>query len=308
MFIAEEPPLVSCNSQRSDRPSRQARSIAVSGASENDVTAMPWISLASISASRNAATTASRIKVCVVCPGSGRRVYCDWPAAMMVALVNIVLPVRSAILWSVNLDGKAPRTGKPIRRDHMLRAAIIGLGRWGRSLVSSVEDNPDVRFVIGHTRTRSSAEEFCRDNGVRLVDDFDAVLSDSAVDAVVLATPHSQHAQQIKRAAEAGKHILVEKPITLDLASARSAVAAAHQAGVVLAVGFCRRFHPSVGELRQRLCDGRLGKVVGMVAQHTTSTQSFIPADNWRDDPDEAPAGAMTAVGLHALDLMIEFG
>jgi predicted dehydrogenase len=150
----------------------------------------------------------------------------------------------------------------------MLRAAIIGLGRWGRSLVSSVQDNPDVRFVVGHTRTRSRAEEFCRDNGVRLVDNFDAVLSDSAVDAVVLATPHSQHAQQIKRAAEAGKHILVEKPITLDLASARSAVAAARQAGVMLAVGFCRRFHPSVGELRQRLCDGRLGKVVGMVAHH----------------------------------------
>jgi predicted dehydrogenase len=190
----------------------------------------------------------------------------------------------------------------------MLRAAIIGLGRWGRSLVSSVQDNPEVRFVVGHTRTRSRAEEFCRDRGVRLVDNFDAVLSDSAVDAVVLATPHSQHAQQIKRAAEAGKHILVEKPITLDLASARSAVAAARQAGVMLAVGFCRRFHPSVGELRQRLCDGRLGKVVGMVAQHTTSTQSFIPTDNWRDDPDEAPAGAMTAVGLHALDLMIEFG
>jgi predicted dehydrogenase len=76
----------------------------------------------------------------------------------------------------------------------------------------------------------------------------------------------------------------------------------------MLAVGFCRRSQPSVGELRQRLRDGRLGKVVGMVAQHTTSTQSFIPADNWRADPDEARAGAMTAVGLHALDLMIEFG
>ena len=77
MFIADEPPLVSCNSQRSERPSRQARSIAVSGASENDVTAIPWISLASISASCNAATIASRMKVCVVCPDCGRRVYAD---------------------------------------------------------------------------------------------------------------------------------------------------------------------------------------------------------------------------------------
>ncbi len=190
----------------------------------------------------------------------------------------------------------------------MLRAAIIGLGRWGRSLVNSVQDNPDIRFVLGHTRTRSTAEAFCRDKGVQLVDSFDAVLADANVDAVVLATPHSQHEAQIKRAAAAGKHVLVEKPITLDLASAKSAADAAQKAAVILAVGYCRRFHPSVGELRQRLRDGRMGKVVAMVAQHTTSTQAFIAADNWRADPDEAPAGAMTAVGLHALDLMIEFG
>jgi len=190
----------------------------------------------------------------------------------------------------------------------MLRAAIIGLGRWGRSLVTSVQDNTEIRFIAGHTRTRRNAEEFCRSRGVPLFDDFDAILSDANIDAVVLATPHSQHEAQIKRAAAAGKHILVEKPITLNLASAKSAVQATQRAGVLLAVGFCRRFHPSFGELRQRLRDGRMGKLLGMVAQHTTSTQAFIPADNWRADPDEAPAGAMTAVGLHALDLMIEFG
>jgi predicted dehydrogenase len=190
----------------------------------------------------------------------------------------------------------------------MIRAAIIGLGRWGRSLVNSVQDSTDdIRFVLAHTRTRAKAEDFCRSKGVRLVDDFDAILSDPNIDAVVLATPHSQHAEQIKRAAAAGKHIHVEKPITLDHASAQAAVEAARRAGVMLAVGFCRRFHPSVGEVRQRLRDGRLGKIVGMVGQHTSSSAAFIPAENWRADPEEAPAGAMTAVGLHTLDHMIEF-
>ncbi|HTT49700.1 MAG TPA: Gfo/Idh/MocA family oxidoreductase [Pseudolabrys sp.] len=190
----------------------------------------------------------------------------------------------------------------------MIRAAIIGLGRWGRSLVNAVHGTTDdIRFVVGHTRTRAKAEEFCREKDVRLVDDFAAILSDPAIDAVVLATPHSQHAGQIKQAAAAGKHILVEKPITLDHASALAAVEATRKAGVTLAVGYCRRFHPSFGEIRQRFADGRLGKIVGMVAQHTTSTQTFIAPENWRADPAEAPAGAMTAVGLHALDLMIEF-
>ena len=189
----------------------------------------------------------------------------------------------------------------------MIRAAIVGLGRWGRSLVNAVQDSTDIRFVVAHTRTRAKAEEFCQSKGVPLVDSFDAILADPDVDAVVLATPHSQHEDQIKRAAAAGKHIHVEKPITLDFPSAKSAVEATRRAGVMLAVGFCRRFHPSVGEVRQRLRDGRLGNLVGIVAQHTTSTSTFIPAENWRADPDEAPAGAMTAVGLHSLDHMIEF-
>jgi hypothetical protein len=74
MFMAEEPPLVSWTSQRNDKPSFQARSMAASGASENEATAMPSTSRGSIAASTSAATTASRMKVCVDCPGCGRRV------------------------------------------------------------------------------------------------------------------------------------------------------------------------------------------------------------------------------------------
>ena len=189
----------------------------------------------------------------------------------------------------------------------MVRAAIVGLGRWGRSLVTSVQGkSDDIRFVAGHTRTRTSAEEFCRDKGVRLVDRFNQLLFDPEIDAVVLATPHTQHEAQIKEAAAAGKHIFVEKPIALDRASAQAAYDAARKAGVVFAVGFGRRFHPAINELRARVKDGRLGTIVAMVGQHTTSTAQFIPQDNWRADPRKSPAGALTAVGVHLLDHMIE--
>jgi predicted dehydrogenase len=191
----------------------------------------------------------------------------------------------------------------------MIRAAILGLGRWGRSLVNSVQGkSADIQFVAAHTRTRASAGDFCREKGLRFVATYEEILADPAIDAVVLATPHSRHAEQIGKAAAAGKNIFVEKPMTLDLASARAAAAAAEKAGVMLAVGFNRRFHPSIVEIRSRKADGRLGAVVAMVGQHTTSTQSFIAADNWRSDPDEAPAGAVTAVGVHLMDHMIEFG
>ncbi len=176
----------------------------------------------------------------------------------------------------------------------MIRAAIVGLGRWGRSLVASVQGkSKDLRFVLAHTRTRATAEDFCRSQELALVDSYEQLLADRNVDAVVLATP--------------GKHIHVEKPITLDRAGADRAVDAARKAGVVLAVGYCRRFHPSVVEVRRRLAEGRLGTVISMVAQHTTSTGQFIAPDNWRAAPEEAPGGALTAVGVHALDHMIEF-
>src|SRR5215510_5338816 len=191
----------------------------------------------------------------------------------------------------------------------MVRAAIVGLGRWGRSLVASVQGKSDsIRFAAAHTRTRATAEDFCREHDLNLVDSLDAVLTDPAIDAVVLATPHSQHEAQVRAATAAAKHVFVEKPITLNRKSADAVVAAARKAGVVLAVGFTRRFNPCIGEARTRLRDGRLGTLVAMVGQHTTSTGAFIPADNWRADPDEAPAGAMTAVGVHLLDHMIEFG
>ncbi|MGA9009941.1 MAG: Gfo/Idh/MocA family oxidoreductase [Xanthobacteraceae bacterium] len=193
----------------------------------------------------------------------------------------------------------------------MIRAAIVGLGRWGRALVTAVTGSTpgssDLRFVLGTTRTRAAAEDFCRDKNIKLVDRYDDILRDPDIDAVVLATPHSQHQAQALAAIAARKHVFVEKPLTLDLASARAVTDAAHKSGLILAVGFTRRFHPSVGELRARVRDGRLGDVMTFVAQHTTSTAQFVAPDNWRAAPEEAPGGAFTAVGVHALDHMIEF-
>jgi predicted dehydrogenase len=188
----------------------------------------------------------------------------------------------------------------------MIRAAIVGLGRWGRSLVASVAGKSDeIGFVLACTRTRAGAEDFCHEHTLQLVDSYEEVIRRSDVEAVVLATPHSLHETQALAALAAGKHVFVEKPLTLDLKSARQVVDTADKAGRVLAVGLNRRFHPSFVELRARARDGRLGRIVAMVAQHTTSTVQFVALDNWRAAPEQAPGGAFTAVGIHALDYMI---
>jgi predicted dehydrogenase len=188
----------------------------------------------------------------------------------------------------------------------MIRAAIVGIGWWGRTLVNAVQGKSSaIRFTAGYTRTRNSAEAFCSENGIALKDDLDQILSDPAVDAVVFATPHSQHAAQVERAAAAGKHVLMEKPFTLDVKSAELALGAAARAEIVLGVAYPRRFHPAMIELKARVQDGRLG-----ILTHCESVQSahaglFMSSDYWRGDPQEAPAGAMTATGVHNLDAMI---
>jgi predicted dehydrogenase len=188
----------------------------------------------------------------------------------------------------------------------MLRAAIVGLGWWGRTLVTAVQGKSErIKFVAGATRSRTKAEDFCRENGIKLLDDYDQVLADPAIDAVVLATPHSQHGDQVRRAAAAGKHVFCEKPFTLTAADAGSAIAAAEKASIVLAVGFNRRFHPSMATLKRLVQDGKLGAIECCISEHTAGAGASIQPGYWRADPSETPAGAMTGIGIHTVDTMI---
>jgi predicted dehydrogenase len=189
----------------------------------------------------------------------------------------------------------------------MIRAAIVGLGWWGQTLVNSVHAKTDaIRFVACHVRTKARAEAFCREKGLTYIGTFDEVLADPTIDAVVLATPHSEHGAQIERAAAAGKHIYVEKPFTLDVASADKALAAVRKAGVTLAVGFQRRFAPNFVELKARVQDGRLGTIAHSECEANAHAGLVMAADSWRTNPEQAPAGAMTALGIHTLDGMID--
>jgi len=187
-----------------------------------------------------------------------------------------------------------------------IRAAIVGLGWWGRNLVDAVRQSESIRFTTAHTRTAATAADFCRERGLMWVDDLDTILCDPAIDAVVFATPHSLHSEQIKRAADAGKAVFVEKPFALSVADAQSAIDAAERAGVVLAVGFNRRFHPSMRMLRQAVKEQRLGTIVTISAEQTALHGLALTADAWRVQPDEAPGGAMTAIGVHLVDGMID--
>ena len=189
----------------------------------------------------------------------------------------------------------------------MIRAAIVGLGWWGRTIVDTVHGKSGkIEFVCANTRTRAKAEEFCREKKIELRDSLQDILKDPKIDAVVYTTPHSQHEEHVKRAAQAGKHVCMEKPFTLTAASARAAVDAVKKAGVVLAVDFQRRFHPSIAEIRRRVRDGSLGTISFCVGEVSTPSGLALPKESWRVNPEETPAGAMTGLGVHLIDAFID--
>jgi predicted dehydrogenase len=193
-----------------------------------------------------------------------------------------------------------------MRETPTLNAAVIGLGSWARTLVESVQGkSAKIRFTRAVTRTPSKARDFARKHGFPVDDNLRGMLSDSKVDAVVIATPHSQHLDQVRAAAKAGKHVFAEKPLTLARKDAKAAVAACQRAGVVLAVGHNRRFLPLVAELKRMVGAGMLGTILH-VESNFSGPSGYRHADStWRSSQDESPAGGMTGRGVHLTDLMI---
>ena len=192
----------------------------------------------------------------------------------------------------------------------MLNTAIIGLGRWGQRLVDSVQDagRPKgdlIRFTRAVTRTPAKATDFAERHGMQLGTHYAAVLADPAIAAVAIATPHTQHAEQIEQAAAAGKHVFVEKPFTLTAESARQSVAACETADVVLALGHNRRFFPSMFALKGMIESGELGQVLHLEGQFSSSYGLDLTPVIWRSESAESPAGGMTSLGIHCIDAFI---
>jgi len=189
----------------------------------------------------------------------------------------------------------------------MLNAAIVGMGRWGQVLVNSVQgqQGAPIRFTAGSTRSPDKARAWAEEQRIRILPDFASVLAEPEVQAVVLATPHAQHAEQVIAAARAGKHVFIEKPFTLDRASAAAAVQACQEAGVVMALGHNRRFLPAVAQMKAMLADGSLGTLLHVDGQFSGPGARNYQPGMWRADRAESPLGGMGGMGIHMIDMII---
>jgi predicted dehydrogenase len=191
----------------------------------------------------------------------------------------------------------------------MINAAVIGLGRWGKSLVTAVQGKSQkLRFVHGVSKEPDDVRAFASQHGFRLSTELDEAIANPDVHAVFLATPHSLHVEQVRAVAKAGKPVWCEKPLALTRADAARAVDACREARVVLGSGNNKRCFASMRELKKLVDSGALGDIIHIEAHFSNEHSTRVVGGGWRDDPRESPGGGLTGAGLHVLDALINLG
>jgi predicted dehydrogenase len=163
----------------------------------------------------------------------------------------------------------------------------------------------DIRVVRAVEPNLETVQALCSAKGIALSADYADALADPAVEAVVLATPHALHGAQIEAAVAAGKHVFCEKPLALTKAGAEKAVRLCHDAGLVLGIGHERRWEPPIADMLAKADAGELGRIHQIEANFSHDKFLALDRDNWRLQAHQAPAGGMTATGIHLLDLSV---
>jgi predicted dehydrogenase len=181
-----------------------------------------------------------------------------------------------------------------------MRIALLGTGWIMDFHARAALEHPGAELVAAANWREPSLRRLAERYGIaRITTDWRTLAADPSVDAVVIGTPNALHAAQAVAFLEAGKHVLVEKPMAPTVAEAEAMVAAARGAGAFLMVAHCWRFHPDVRALRARVEAGELGEIVK--TRGYGAHAGWGPA-GWFTDPELAGGGALLDMGVHAID------
>jgi 1,5-anhydro-D-fructose reductase (1,5-anhydro-D-mannitol-forming) len=187
--------------------------------------------------------------------------------------------------------------------DMTLGWGIVGLGAIASRVSPAISDARNCSVAAVCSRDPAKAAAYGVRLGAAPYSSYEAMLADEAVNAVYIATPNSLHVAQALLAIQAGKHVLVEKPMALTAEDAARLVRAAEEARLQLSVGFHLRHHPVHQEIRRLVGAGQAGPV-SFVAATFGSYWADPPPDAWQLDEALAGHGSITGLGVHLLDLL----
>jgi predicted dehydrogenase len=186
-----------------------------------------------------------------------------------------------------------------------VRTGLVGCGKVGQIHAAALAVLPEADLVAVCDSDSERAARFARQYGARPFGDVGTLLRDAAVEAVVIGTPHPLHAGPAIRAAEAGVHVLVEKPLAANLADCDAMLAAARRTGVKLGVISQRRFYEPVRRIKAAIDAGKIGTpVLGVFEMFSWRDQAYYASDPWRGKWSTEGSGVLVNQSPHQLDLL----
>jgi predicted dehydrogenase len=186
-----------------------------------------------------------------------------------------------------------------------VRVGIVGCGKVGQIHAAALGALPEAEFVAACDASADRAGAFASRYGVRGFADVPAMLREARVEAVLICTPHPLHAAPTIQAAEAGAHILVEKPLAANLRDCDAMLAAARKAGVKLAVISQRRLYEPVRRMKAAIDAGKIGKpVLGVFTMYSWRDPAYYQSDPWRGKWATEGGGVLVNQSPHQLDLL----
>jgi UDP-N-acetyl-2-amino-2-deoxyglucuronate dehydrogenase len=184
---------------------------------------------------------------------------------------------------------------------HAVSVGLVGLG-WGSRIAAAIRSSAGVTLEACYARTESARIDFSVTHGVRASRTYRELITDGSLHGVIIMTPNSTHRDLTIAALEAGKHVLVTKPISTTLKEAAEMTEAARKCGRVLMVGHQSRRHPALRALKRLVDKGQLGTLNRIEGNTSSPTGLRITADDWRAQPTECPGGPLMQLGIHYVD------
>jgi predicted dehydrogenase len=186
-----------------------------------------------------------------------------------------------------------------------VRTALVGCGKVGQIHAAALHQLPESDFVAVCDSDPRRAAAFAQRHGPRAYTDAGAMLREAGAEAVLIATPHPLHAADAVRAAEAGAHVLVEKPLAASLADCDAMLAAARRAGVRLGVISQRRFYEPVRRMKEAIAAGKIGTpLLGVFEMFSWRDRAYYESDPWRGKWATEGGGVLVNQSPHQLDLL----
>ena len=185
-----------------------------------------------------------------------------------------------------------------------LRVACLGMGWWSDVLADAMKRSNRFEIVSCYTRSEEKRNAFAKKYGCAPAASYDAMLKDKSIEAIINTTPNNVHLETTRAAAQAGKHVFLDKPIANTVADGKAITEACKKAGVVLALGYQRRKESHFRWVKKQIDAGVFGKLVNAEANISRDRLGKIDLSSWRYTSEGMPGGVMLQIGIHYSDVL----